>query len=506
MSEEEPTPPPPPTTVNASGSLSGSDVLWRSSSTSPPFFTILEAKPFGKVWKAWKPRSLQLCSDCTLLVLKGDTVKSQIRCSRIFVTKIGVDSPSLKVEMGIDVVCSSSALAHAHAPAPEVRWRCILPVQDLEIFLGVIKSLALEHNIDTLPQDEFRAVSVDYRRGDSFNNRGSSSSIGNAQAQSVMRRAVARAMDKFETRTKSQRILDRRGALKFLPVLFENDLIHGSWYFVFGSIYVVIAASITLANGFDNKFLGDDSSNLSDYHYRATWVLVLLSGVFFTLGSLAFVRAVHEPPLAPFFPGCYHFQSDELIGSWFFFLGVVPLLPYCFIFLVEASTLSSKILYTGGLGMAVLLLIAAFLFSRACYPSASGRPQQYILPVLGCCLKACLLSEKWMALHLANDWLAGCWVILFSTVALTIGCFVLLVLAIQDRHSLPIFIYGTAFTENVLFSIGAAYFVSGSYPERGNADNGEGDQADDFEDPRYHLIASQHSNIVRNLQGGMEVT
>lgn len=499
MSEEEH--PPPPTTVIASGS--GSDVLWRSSSTSPPLFSLLEAKSFGKVWKAWKPRSLQLCSDCTLLVLKGGTVKSKIGLSRISVTKIGVDSPSLKVEMGIDVVCSSSALAHA--PAPEVRWRCILPVQDLEIFLGVIKSLALEHNM----QDEFRAVSVEYRRGDSFNNRGSSSSIGNAQAQSVMRRAVARAMDKFETRTKSQRVLDRRGALKFLPVLFENDLIHGSWYFTAGSIYVVIAASITLANGFDNKFLGDDSSNLSDYHYRATWVLVLLSGVFFTLGSLAFVRAVHEPPLAPFFPRVYHCQSDELIGSWFFFLGVVPLLPYCFIFLVEASTLTSKILYTGGLVMAVLLLIAAFLFARACYPSAanaSGRPQQYILPVLDCCLKACLLSEKWMALHLANDWLAGCWVLLWATVALTIGCFVLLVLAIQDRHSLPIFIYGTAFSENVLFSIGAAYFVSGSYPERGNADNGEGDQADDFEDPRYHLIASQHSNIVRNLQGGMEVT
>ena len=476
--------------------------VWSSSSSSPPLFSQLAVKPFAKVWTPWKPRSLQLCGDCTLLVLKGDgVVKSKIDLSRVSISKIGVDSPSLKVEMGIDVVC---------LPAPEkrqeeVRWRCILPVDDLESFLVGIKSLALEHNIDTLQPDSFRAVSV--AAGDSFNNKNSSSGGGggrtsssssssNMQAQSVMRRAVARAMDKFDKRTKTEQILARRGALKFLPVLFENDLVHGSWWFVVGSIYVVVAASITLANGFDDKFLGDDSSEMSDYHYRATWVLVLLSGVFFTLGSLLFVRAVHEPSLAPCFPNWYHLQSDELLGSWMFCLGVVPLLPYCFIFLVEASSFNSKVLYLGCLIMAGLLLIASFLFARACYPSAAGRPQQYILPFLGCCLKACL-PEKWMALHLANDWLAGCWLLLWATLVCTVACFALLISAIQARHSLTIFIYATAFSENILFSIGAAYFVSGSYPERGDEEIDE--------DPGYHLLASQHSNISRNTEGSMVV-
>lgn len=39
-----------------------------------------------------------------------------------------------------------------------------------------------------------------------------------------------------------------------------------------------------------------------------------ISGVFYTIGSLAFVRAVNEPPLKPLFPSLIHFQTDELLG------------------------------------------------------------------------------------------------------------------------------------------------------------------------------------------------
>lgn len=46
---------------------------------------------------------------------------------------------------------------------------------------------------------------------------------------SVMRRALAREMDLYEHKNKKENIVLRRGAFKWLPVYFSNDLIHGSW-------------------------------------------------------------------------------------------------------------------------------------------------------------------------------------------------------------------------------------------------------------------------------------
>ena len=48
--------------------------------------------------------------------------------------------------------------------------------------------------------------------------------------QSIMRRSVAMEMDKFDKRSKIERIRARRGSFKSLPVYFSNDLVHGSWY------------------------------------------------------------------------------------------------------------------------------------------------------------------------------------------------------------------------------------------------------------------------------------
>lgn len=452
------------------------EVVWSSKEEDPPLYSILETKPFAKVWKSWKPRRLELRRDGSLLVYKGSEFKAKIDVSRISITLIRIETRYTmpesieKFEMGIHVVCLAAGKDN------QVEWRCILQEAELDAstssFLGQLRMVAIEHNIDSLRQEAFRAVSTNV-------------TMQSLQNHSVMRRAVAKAMDKFETRSRQQQILARRGVMKSLPVLFDNDLIHGSWWFSVGSLYVVVAASIVLANGFDNKFLGDDSSGMTNFHYRATWVLILISGLFFTGGSLAFVRAVHEPALKPCFPNWYHFQSDELLGSWLFFLGVVPLLPYCFIFLVESTSFNEKMMFLGCMAISVLLLIASFLFARACYPSEHSR-QQYILPLALCCLRGCL-AEKWISFHFANDWLAGCWLLFWATVLCTLACFVLMISAIQTHDSLLTFIYTTAWTENIMFSIGAAYFVCGSYPERRGIDEGE-----DVEDPSYRLVDSTH--------------
>lgn len=59
--------------------------------------------------------------------------------------------------------------------------------------------------------------------------------------QSIMRRSVAMEMDKFDKRTKIERIIARRGSFKTLPVLFSNDLVHGSWCVALSSNYHIQA-------------------------------------------------------------------------------------------------------------------------------------------------------------------------------------------------------------------------------------------------------------------------
>jgi len=73
-----------------------------------------------------------------------------------------------------------------------------------------------------------------------------------------------------------------------------------------------------------------------------------------------------DPPMKALFPGLYHIQSDELLGSWLFLLGTVIFVPYCLIFV--AGTVD-KLLYLGLMAVAVIVSIGTYLFVRACYPS-----------------------------------------------------------------------------------------------------------------------------------------
>jgi hypothetical protein len=132
---------------------------------------------------------------------------------------------------------------------------------------------------------------------------------------------------------------------------------------------MVITSCIILSNDFDH-IMGDDDSTLTRFHYRGSWVLMIISALFFTLGSLAFVRAVHQdPPMKPLFKW-YHLSSDELLGSWLFFIACIPFVPYALIYLSEADP-PHKPMYTGALVAVVCVLIGSFLFVLSCYPTAA---------------------------------------------------------------------------------------------------------------------------------------
>jgi hypothetical protein len=69
--------------------------------------------------------------------------------------------------------------------------------------------------------------------------------------------------------------------------------LHNRW-FTIGSILFAVTSVLILANSF-NGALGEDDSSLDGYHYRATWILMIVSGVFCTLGMQT--RFQHEETL-----------------------------------------------------------------------------------------------------------------------------------------------------------------------------------------------------------------
>lgn len=142
-----------------------------------------------------------------------------------------------------------------------------------------------------------------------------------------------------------------------------------------GSILYCVSSGVILWNT-ASKALGEDDSRLNDFQFRATWVLMIISGVFAALGSMAFMRAVHEdPPMKPLFEWMaphlpylfYHMQSDELLGSWLFLLSALPIVPFSLIYL---KTSYRNLLYVAAVVCSILLNIGSFLFVSSCYPSA----------------------------------------------------------------------------------------------------------------------------------------
>ena len=193
----------------------------------------------------------------------------------------------------------------------------------------------------------------------------------------------------------------------------------------------------------------------------------------------------------------YHLQSDELLGSWLFFFAAVPIIPYSFIYLIGSYT---NLVYLVALGVSCVLVFGTYLFVRACYPI--DKPRRKIIQPLARCLCCCFCSRRWLNKHLSNDWLAGTWFIFWATLFACFACFVLFIAAIAESKGLLIFVWGTGFLENLIFLLGSAYFVAGSYPEviAGDDGDGEGDGSVQERDPESAsaAVAYNSSNPIRS--------
>lgn len=279
-----------------------------------------------------------------------------------------------------------------------------------------------------------------------------------------MRESLVEAMDKYQAQTKKQKILKRRGAFIFLPIYFDNDLVHGSWWLVAGSIAVVIFTAPILANSYDptHSALGTDDSTLSQARFESVWWCILISGVFFTLGSLAFVRSMFEVPPKPPLLSWYHLSSDELLGSWCYFVGMLPAIPYSFIYIVAEKSATNLAYFA----VSILLNVAAALFVRSCYPSQENedRVKDYVKRWIRALTCGVVIRESTLEIHLNNDWLASNWISFWGNLLAAIICFWYLCSAASDNSALRMYVFGTGLIETICMLIGSAYWVAGSYP------------------------------------------
>jgi hypothetical protein len=168
--------------------------------------------------------------------------------------------------------------------------------------------------------------------------------------------------------TKKQVILQRRGAFLWLPVFCSNDLEHGSWWFVWGSLLTAVCAIYPIYLRNEAKAQQNDDL-LPATDFDLTWAMVIISGLFFTFGSIAFVRAFSEPAPPPLLKDWKHFQTDELLGAWMFLIGCVPGIPYMLIYFL----ISPSAFYFFGMLAAAVFVFASYLFVAACYPTDKVR-------------------------------------------------------------------------------------------------------------------------------------
>ncbi|RYY86917.1 hypothetical protein EON63_04950 [archaeon] len=340
------------------------------SSQVPVLCSALSEKKLGLTleWDPWKQRVIDIYSNGILSVWKVEntgrkTMKYEFNLHKVLLTYLRnntyishPDTFPQQTEAGLHINLKTK---QGH----DTQFRLILQESEISLLYDALRIVSVEHNLDNLRQGSI-TEQVKVLTSEKHGSRHHSSDNN----MSIMRRSIARAMDTYTTHSKKHRILAKRGTMRWLPVYMTNDLVHGAWWFVWGSVLFLISSIVVLVNAYSNNhtILGEDDSMLSSQSYRSSWVLMVISAIFCTLGSLAFVRAVHDEPPMPALCGWYHIHSDELLGSWLFLLAAIPIIPYTLIYISQSH---GQVVYYVALAVAVMIVLGCLLFVRSCYPN-----------------------------------------------------------------------------------------------------------------------------------------
>jgi hypothetical protein len=230
------------------------------------------------------------------------------------------------------------------------------------------------------------------------------------------------------------------------------------------SALIALIVLIDAAGG--HVFNEPENTSLGAFANASTWVFLIISGLFYTIGSFAFVRAFSNPPRAPLFTW-RHFETDELLGCWCNFLGTAPSIFYCLVYLyyephqlVYWAGLFASFLFTGATAFFVYSTYGETEETRRARELAGKEPIHLMRSVFK------KVGLRKYIIHVNNDWLTACWFFFFCSFIWAFGSFVLLLADTANERQA--FIYSTSLLDAILFTLGSAYFVSGSYPQEGS--------------------------------------
>ena len=179
-----------------------------------------------------------------------------------------------------------------------------------------------------------------------------------------------------------------------------------------------------LLNSYSLHFSGDGST-LPESAFQAVWWLMLISSLFFTLGSFLFIRVCNDPPLPPLcgFKCLDCLSSDEIFAYWMFLFGIFPSIPYCMVFLIYSR---QKIYFWALIATLVIifLMLLFILFSSRSRPSENGSRNLFVRV-----MRAIMCNARFVETHLATDFLFLMWVCFWGSF---ISLFVFVILFIEE--------------------------------------------------------------------------
>jgi len=265
-----------------------------------------------------------------------------------------------------------------------------------------------------------------------------------------------------------KRILDRRHIFHWLPVAHENDLVHGSWWFVYGSILTTIIPIVPLISLFIDFW--DDPNDVMPWpNHTAVYALLSYIGVWFTVGSWVFVRAFREPAPPPLL-SYWYLANDELLGSWLFLFGTAPAVPVMVLFvLCYPDYRAYKVALTACV-LATVLFFAFIIFasptSRQDFETREREKIQTLeslesLHFLAPYVKR-ILPQK-LHSHVTNDWIIVCWLMLIGSIICTFVSIAYAVYLGLENDNRGVYNWALSSIDMVIYSIGCFYLVAGSY-------------------------------------------
>lgn len=256
------------------------------------------------------------------------------------------------------------------------------------------------------------------------------------------------------------KIIANRGYFHSLPVRCGSDLEHGAIWYLYGSILTILIPIFPLISIFENHAFWENDSIVPFVAHAVVYCLLIWIGICYSVGSALFIRTVRQDTEPLFL--WKHIATDELHAMWWFYFGTLPTVPICAVY-VFFNKYSAQYWIAFVVSFIATIVVHFGVFMT--YPSGEDEGRA---PITGSSVIAPLF-QKYICCcssfhrHMSNDWLLVSWIFLIGSLFAMVMEFGMFIHACRESDNRSMFDYSTGFVDMLLFAIGSAYFVAGSY-------------------------------------------